>query len=109
VRGDPTLVKSLLQIDPFQELHRHVQLVPLLPEVVNRHDVRMVQEGGRLGLTLEAPPQRVVVVARLHHDDLDGDEAVEGGVVSLVDGARRALADFGDDLVFPELLQGFRE
>ena len=91
-------VDRLAQVDALEQLHGHVEQALLLPEVVHRHDVGVVQQGRRLGLALEAL-QRLVVGAEAGRERLEGDEAVQYGVVGLVHLAHRAAAELADDRV----------
>ena len=54
VIGEP-----LVQARPADQLHAEVALAVVLADLVDRHDVRVVEPGDRLGLVLE-PPQLVV-------------------------------------------------
>ena len=76
---------------PVDVLHDQV----VRPDVIERTDMRMVQAGDRVRLALEAFAE-----GRQHF--LDGDDAVEPGVASLVDLAHAAGADRHDDFVGTE-------
>jgi hypothetical protein len=47
-------VDTLSQVSPFQQLHREIRLIVLHPDVVDRHDVGVVQLGRVLRLNLES-------------------------------------------------------
>ena len=96
-------VDRLAQVDALEQLHRHVEEALLLPEVVHGDDVGVVEQGRRLGLALEAL-QGLVVGAEAGGERLEGDEAVQHGVVGLVDLAHRAAAELADDRVLADPL-----
>ena len=96
-------VDGLAQVRALEQLHGHVEQPVLLPEVVDRHDVRVVQQGGRLGLALEAF-ERFVAAAEVHGQRLQRDVAVEDGVVGLVHLAHGAAAELAHDLVLADPL-----
>ena len=64
-------------------------------------DVRVVEQRRRLRLALEAL-ERLVAGPRPRGERLQGDEAVEDGVVGLVDLAHRAAAELADDPVLAD-------
>ena len=69
-----------------------------LPDLVDRHDVRMVQRGGCLRLLDEACDQ-LLHVDQLRREDLDGDMPVQRRVVRLVDLSHSSDAENGDDRI----------
>jgi hypothetical protein len=102
-RAQRTGVDGLAQVRPVEQLHGHVEQPVLLPEVVDGHDVRVVQQGGRLGLALEAL-ERLVAPAEMDGERLQGDVALENGVVGLVHLAHRAAAELAHDPVLADPL-----
>jgi len=65
------------------EIFEHEEVrVSLVPDVVERADVWMVQGCDRPRLALEALAQRGVT-ADMCREDLDGDRAIEPGVAGL--------------------------
>ncbi len=95
----------LAEVQALHELHRHVGESGLVvPEVVDRDDVRVVELGGGLRLALEALAELRVGGER-RRDGLDRDEAVEERVVRLEDLAHRTLADPFDDPVLADAVQ----
>ena len=73
-------------------LHHQVAAAVVLPDVVQRADVRVVQRGDGAGLALEAFRERAL-------DRLDGDVAVEPDVVGAVYLAHPSSAGRFDDFV----------
>ena len=66
----------LPQIHPIHEFHEQVEEATRLPEIVNGHDVRMVQRGERLGFAGEALGERRIADA-LGGQELQRDQPVE--------------------------------
>ena len=58
----------------LDQLHAEVVLAVVLADLVDRHDVRVVERGDRLGLVPE-PPQLVVAGQLAGPDHLEGDRA----------------------------------
>ena len=81
----------------LEPLHDDVRLVIGDAELVDRHDVRMVQGGRRLRLALEASD--LFRVGRGRQQDLDGDRAIELRVLREEHLAHAAGADLLDDPV----------
>ena len=77
-------------------------LALVLADLVDRHDPRMVEVGGRLGLGVEALD--VGVVGELAGEDhLERDGAVEAHLPGLEDDAHAAAGELADDLVVAEV------
>ena len=74
-------------------------MLPLvLTDLEDRHDARMVEIGGRLGLGVEAFD--VVLIGELAgQDHLEGDNAVEADLPGLKDDAHAAAGDLPDNLI----------
>ncbi len=89
---------AVLQRYAVQKLHGDEGFAVLVVNFVNRADVRMVQRGGRLGLTLEAS-QRLRVSGDFIGKKLQGDKSVQGYVLGFVDNAHAAAAELIDDAV----------
>src|SRR6185295_10527095 len=70
-------------------------------DVVDRHDVRMVELARRAGLALEAAEAVLVLGERLGQD-LDRDVPLQPGVPGAVDLAHPACAEEGVDLVWAQ-------
>jgi hypothetical protein len=79
--------------------------VALVPHVEERADVGVVERGDRLGLALEALAA-LLVLGEGGGEDLDGDAAVEAGVLPPPDLAHSAGADRRQELVGPEPRSG---
>jgi hypothetical protein len=80
--------------------HQVVEL-PVAADVVNGTDVRIVQRGNRACLVLEALP-RFRISRERDGEHLDGDGAIEPGVVRAVDLAHTARTKRGYDFVRTE-------
>jgi hypothetical protein len=78
--------------DAVEELHRHVELAPVLADIVDLDHVRVGDPGHHLGLL---PEPLALRVRPAQVEELDGDLAIEGLVVRGVDDAHTA----GSDLV----------
>ena len=84
------------EIDAVEQFHDDGEIAVRLVELVDGDDVRMIEAGRGAGFLREAGAQRLIVVQLADHL-LDGDDAVEDGVVALVNHAHRSLADALDD------------
>ena len=101
----PQLGDHLGQGSPVDELHGVVVHAPLAADGVDRHDVRVVQAGGGLGLDLE-PLQLPRVHRRGERQDLQRHAAAERELLGLVDDPHAAPADLAED---PEVAQDPRQ
>ena len=82
-------------------------LALVLADLVDRHDARMVEVGGRLGLGVE--PLDVGLVGELAGEDhLERDGPVEAHLPGLEDDAHAAAGDLADDLVVAEVADAGR-
>src|SRR5207253_1610501 len=86
---------------PLQVLHDEVVDAVLMPDVVERADVRMVQPRDRPRLPLETLAQRRAR-GELRRQDFDGDVAAEARVAGAIDLAHAAGAERRDDFVGTE-------
>ena len=93
-REPPARVQELADRPSADVLHDHVVDAVDRPPVVHRHDVRMVEGGGRAGFAAE-PFDEAGVARQRTVEDLDGDLAREDGVVRAED---LAHAPGGDPL-----------
>jgi len=84
VRGrlEDSLLDEVPEVGPLEQLHGHVDDALEFAEVEDGDDVRVRELARVLGLALEALAVAVVREQGLG-DRLDGDEAVENGVVAL--------------------------
>ena len=83
-------------------------LALVLPDLEDRHDPRMVEVGGGLGLGVE--PLDVVLIGKLAgQDHLEGDGAVEADLPGLEDDAHAAAGDLTVDLVVAEVAHAVAE
>ena len=83
------------------QLHAEVALAVVLADLVDRHDVGVVQRRDRLGLVLE-PPELGVAGQNAGPDHLQGDRAVQADLPRLVDDPHAATAQLAADLVVAE-------
>src|ERR1019366_10335526 len=67
---------ELLQVRPFEVLHREIQAAETLAVVVYRDDVRVVERRDGLGLTLEIAHRRLVA-SELPAQDLERDRSAQ--------------------------------
>ena len=88
----------MFQRHAVQKLHRDESLASLLPNVIDRADIRMIQCGCGLRLALETG-QGLSVSGNLLRQELQGDETMEPGVFGLVDHTHPAAAQPFDDAV----------
>src|SRR5262249_13668080 len=95
--GEP--VGEALALD---ELHGEVAPAVVLADLVDRHDMRVVETGDGLGLVAEAS-EVVVAGPGPCAEHLQRDEAVEGALAGLVDDAHAAAAEDAVDLVVAEV------
>ena len=97
LRAQPVVDEQAAEIRPVDILHeQEVEIAPL-PELMDGHDVRVVQGGQGLGFGFEALGEFRVGRERLR-EELEGDEAVEGLLAGLEDRPHAAPADELDDL-----------
>ena len=80
------------QVLPVDELHDDERAVLVLAEVVDGHDVGMVERGGGERLLAEARAE-VRIATVLGAEDLDRDVAIELGVVGAVDAGHAPLPE----------------
>src|SRR6266478_4926608 len=73
----------------------------MLPDLMNLHDVRVLQLGDRLGLSLEASQVPGAGVGA-GQDHLEGDEALEAALPGLVDNAHSAAPQLRQQFVVSE-------
>ena len=90
-----------LQFLPLEKFHHDVGYLPLLTQVVNGHDVGMVQARGRASLAIKAELQFRVPLDVLCHR-FYGDVTVQNLVVGLVHRPHGPFAEPLDNGVFPE-------
>ncbi len=89
----------------LEQLHHQEVRVSLVPDVEERADVGVVERGDRLRLALE-PLAPLLVLSEADGEQLDGDAAVEAGVLPPPDLAHSAGADRRRQLVGPEPRSG---
>ena len=101
LEGQRAVHQSRLERVPLDVFHDQILDVVLSSDVVERADVRMGELGDRLRLALEALP-RLGGRHRLLGQHLDRDDAIQPGVLRLVDLAHPTGADRREDLVGAE-------
>jgi len=101
IDGEWPLGQAIGQRLAFEVLQDEVVDAVLLPDVVERADVGMVEGGDGAGLALEARAQ-VRVRGQVFREDLDGYGAVQARVARLVHLAHAACAEAVQDLVGTE-------
>ena len=92
----------------LDQLHAEVTPAVELAHLVDRHDVRMVKAGDRLGLVSE-PAQVVVAGPRPGAEHLERDEAVEAALPRLVDDAHAPAAEDPVHFVVAEVAPAARQ
>jgi hypothetical protein len=85
----------------LQELHDQERPAVLVPDVVERADVGMIQLRDRPRLAVE-PFAKLRVGGQRFGQDLDRDDAIEPRIASLIDLAHAARSDGGENLVRAE-------
>ncbi len=96
-----TFCESLRKRLAFEMLHHQVVGPILVAHVIERADVRMIQAGDDAGLALE-PLARLRARSKMCGKHLDGNDAIESRVSSLIHLAHAAFAELRDDLVVAE-------
>ena len=103
----PEAGQLILEAAAVDQLHAEEVLALVLADLVDRHDVRVVEVGRRLGLL--AKPLDGVVVEPVRQDHLQRDRAVEADLPGAVDDAHAAVGDLGLQLVVAEVTDAERE
>ena len=85
----------------FEQLHDRVDDAGIVPDVVQRQNVGMVERGDRLRFALEAR-QPVLHLFRVRGKHLDGHFAAQPGISRPVDLAHAPAADWTQDFVRPQ-------
>ena len=94
--------QQLGQAAPFDQLHAEVMLTLVFADFVDRHDVRMIEVGRRLGLLAE--PAHVVGRSELAaQDHLQRHRAFQALLASFVDHAHAAAGNLAEQFVVAEI------
>ena len=95
--------KGLWVIDPFfDKLQCQIRPSPLVADVVNLDDVRMLQAAERLRFSIETFEEIWIITKGTDHH-LDRNQTVQMGIGCLIDNPHTSAADYVDDIVFPDL------
>ncbi len=99
-------LEARLQLASLDELHRDVPDACFLAEIVDRHDVRVVEAARRVRLAAKAVDHldRVLAGELVLADRLQRDDALDHRIVGFVDDAHRAAADLAPDLVLADVV-----
>ena len=97
-----TLVEDVGQAAALDELHGVIMDAPLGADGEDRHDVRVMQPGDRLGLATE-PLHGLLVGDGPEPQDLERHTTAERRLLGLIDDAHAAASELADD---PEIAQG---
>jgi len=89
---------AMLEGLSFEQFHSDEGLAFVLINVVDRADVGMVERGRRLGLTLESL-QGLPVLREFFRQELQGDGALELGVLGLIDHTHAPAAQLLQDAI----------
>ena len=89
---------AMLQSHTVQELHNEERMAVMLPDLMNRADIGMIESRGRLRLPLETS-QCWGISGDLVRQELQGNKAMQGDVLRLVHHAHAATAQLLDDAV----------
>jgi hypothetical protein len=101
--GPHARLDPVLQVRALQQLERHERGAFVLAELVDDHDVRVLELGRGARLAQEAGAVVRAAEPRRHH--LERDLALERRVERAVDGAHRAVADLAQDRVASDALR----
>ncbi len=93
------------QAAAVDELHRVVVDALVAADTEDRHDVRMVQLRGRLGLDLE-PLALLGIDRRRKGKHLERDPPAQRNLLGLIDDAHTPSADLAEDPIFAKLGAG---
>ena len=101
-RAGSALGQHLLEVPPADQLHREVAPAFMLPDLVDRHDVGMIELGDRLHLVLESP-QLVLRRQCSRPDHLERHWPVEADLAGRINDAHTAAAQLAHQLVVAEI------
>src|ERR1700730_10982233 len=88
----------MLQRHAVQKLHDEERMALLLPDLIDRADIGMVESRSSLSFSLEAG-QGLGVTGEVIGQKLQGDKSVQGHVLGLVDHTHPAAAELLNDTV----------
>ena len=91
---------DIIHCPAVKKFHHHEGAILVDADIVDRHDVRMLQGGESACFFRELHGGFAIrLAAVLREDALDGDFSVENFVMSTIDSAKSALADFSANFV----------
>jgi len=94
---------AMLERDAIEKLHDQEGMPILLSDLMNSADIRMIERRSGLRLALKTR-QSLRVFDNVVGQKFQGDETMKGNVLSLVNHAHAAAAEFFDDAVMRDRL-----
>jgi len=91
---------SWSRLPPLDELHGDKGGVIFVAQLVNDHDVGVLESTGGARFLIEAL-QRIGLPAHARRDGLQGNKPANQRVAGLIDGAHRPAANLRDDSYLP--------
>src|SRR5271165_148611 len=92
----------------FQILHRDIGKSTFLADIIDRHDVRMIEAPRSFGFAEKARSRfGELCIAEFggERDRFDRDQSIDGGIAAQVDDAHGAASDFALQLIAAETLR----
>jgi len=99
--GKRAALESLGERLPFEVLHDEEVDAVFVPNVMKRADVRVVQRRNRTRFTFQTLAE-LGVIREMSGENFESDDAIEAGVLGLVNLAHTASTDGADDLIGTE-------
>ena len=100
--GKGAALLRLGQARAFDQLHAEEVLAFVFADLVDGHDIRMVEVGSSLGLSIKTPHVRGRSQLT-SQDHLESDDAVQAYLPGLVDHAHAAAGDFFQQFIIAEI------
>src|SRR2546423_5510075 len=105
-RPEFPLAQELAEIDAIHKFHEQKVEAACLSEIINRHDVRMVERGQSLRLACESL-RKLSVLDTFRREELESDEPVQGFLPRLIDHAHSATSEITDNLELRKVWRQF--